>query len=276
MSTLLSTATAVCLALLCIGTVRAETCSIPPSCTVDGVLYTANLYKGESTNYLTLPNQVLPELEGFSVEEVEPLSQKSNSGSICDWEGLLNITIPTAVDGVQNRSLKFEFVHDTAPNALGFPSFHIGDSDSNNAYGAGCTTTSHCAQIFNQGDTLKIRSNAEPGHPTPPLFASESNFITQKVDIVVGDKFIVAENLNELKREYCSNFLFSLNGAPPSVGVADYSVHLGMNRLIEESFMRHRIPGAGLCHVEILALTCTSVEFESVTEGATVATSIMP
>ena len=210
------------------------------------------------------------------MEEVEPLSQKNTSGSICDWEGLLNITIPMAVDGVQNRSLKFEFVHDTAPNALGFPSFHIGDSDSNDAYGGGCTTTSHCAQIFNQGDTLKIRANAEPGHPTP-LFASEPNFITQKVDIVVGDKFIVAENLNEIEREYCSNFLFALNGAPPSVGVADYSVHLGMNRLIEESFRtRRHMPAKGLCHVEVLALTCTSVEFESETEGATVATSIMP
>ena len=125
---------------------------------------------------------------------------------------------------------------------------------------------------------MKIRSNAEPGHPTPPPFASESNFITQKVDIVVGDKFIVAENLNEIKREYCSNFLFSLNGAPPSVvGVADYSVHLGMNRLIKEPFStRHRTPGAGLCHVKILALTCTSVELETVTQEATVATSIMP
>jgi hypothetical protein len=226
------------------------------------VLYTANLYKGESTNYLTLPGQVLPDLEGFSVEEVEPLSQKINSGSICDWEGLLNITIPPTINGVQNRSLKFEFVHDTSPNATGFPSFHIGDSDSNNAEGDGCTTTSHCAQIFNEGDTLMVRANTEPGYPTTPdPFASEPNFITQKVDIVVGDKFIVAENLDEMRKEYCSKFLFSLNGDAPNGGVADYNVHLGMNRLIKESFTQRRNPaGEGLCHVEILALTCNSVE----------------
>ena len=276
MNILQFTAIAVCLALLCIGAVRAEACSIPPSCTVDGVLYTANLHSGVSTNYLTLPNQVLPALEGFSVEEVEPLTQR-NLGSTCDWEGVLNITLPPATSaGVQNHSLKFEFIHDTAPNATGFPSFHIGDSESNKADGSGCIATSHCAQIFNQDKTLTVRSNQEPGHPTPPPFASEPDFITQKVDIVVGDKFIVAENLDQIKKEYCSEFLFSLNGDPPSVGEADFSVFLGMNRLIKEQNMRHRTPGKGLCHVEILALTCTSVEFESATEVVTLPTEVLP
>lgn len=266
MNILLSTVTAVCLALLCIGDTRAEPCSIPPSCTIDGVLYTANLHKGASTNYLTLPDQVLPNLEGFSVEEVEPLTQR-NTGATCDWEGLLNITLPPAINGVQNRALKFNFVHDTAPNATGFPSFHIGDSESNNADGSGCTLTSHCAQIFNEEKTLTVHANKEPGYPTPPPFATEPDFITQKVDIVVGHEFIVAENLDHCqgKKENCSEFLFSLNGDPPAVGVADYNVHLGMNRLIQKPTMRTQTPGKGLCHVEILALTCTSIDCEQTT-----------
>ena len=68
-------------------------------------------------------------------------------------------------------------------------------------------------QRDSQGFNEKLRrlntcANTEPGYPTPPLFASEPNFITQKLDIMVGDKFIVAENLNEMEKKYCSNFFF--------------------------------------------------------------------
>ena len=192
------------------------------------MLYIVNLHSGTRINYLTLPDQDLPELQGFSVAEKVPLSRR-NSGSTCDWEGVLNITLPSAINYTQNRSIKFEFIHDTAPNALGLPSFHIGDSESNKADGSGCDTTSHCAQLFNNGTTLIVHSNHEPGHPVPSPFATEPDFIMQKVDIMVGDKFIVAENLDQVKKDYCSEFLFSLDGDQPHVGEADYVVYLGMN-----------------------------------------------
>lgn len=136
---------------------------------------------------------------------------------------MLNITLPSAINCTQNRAIKFEFIHDTAPNAtLGLPSFHIGDSESNKADGSGCDTTSHCAQVFNNDKILIVHPNDQSGHPAPP-FATEPDFITQKVDIVVGDKFIVAENLDQIKKDYCSKFLFSLDGDNPlKVGVADY------------------------------------------------------
>lgn len=263
MDTLLSTAVTVCLALLCVRANQAQICPVSPSCTVDGVLYTANLLSGTRINYLTLPNQVHPTLQDFSVVEKVPLSKKF-SGSTCDWEGVLNITLPSAINGTQNRALKFEFIHDTAPMPLGFLSFHIGDSESNKADGSGCGITSHCAQVFNDDNSLVVEANREPGHPvSPPPFATEPNFITQKVDIMVGDKFIVAENLNQLKKDYCSEYLFSLDGDSPQVGEPDYNVYLGMNRLIEEPSRQHRSPGKGLCHVEVLALTCTSVDLGS-------------
>ena len=137
--------------------------------------------------------------------------------------------------------LKFDLVFDS-PSGY---AFHIGNSESNMAVNTLGST--HSEEIFNDGTTLKVHTNQQPS----PLSAEQS-FISQNVDIVVGDGFILAENSNQQKY-YHNNNLFSLSG------VADYDVYLGMNRLIKEPLQPQpgvTAPGKGLCHVKISALTC--------------------
>lgn len=243
---LLSTTVTICLVLLYTNTAKANL-----SCTSDGQLYEANLDTGISTIYSTSA----PKLQGFSV--VEDVFSSGPSLSPCSWEGKLKITLPMAIGGVQDRALAFKFTHVRSLSAMGFPSFHIGDSEDNEAQDILSSSTTHSAEVFNNGLTMKVHANREQGRPTISPYRQEQNFIDLNVEttLLVGDKFILAYNGNGEVKSYRNDYLFSLNGDPPQTGLADYEVYLGMNRLIKQQ--APPIAGKGLCEVKIYALTCT-------------------
>lgn len=232
----------ICLALLYASTAEADL-----SCTSDGLLYEADLDTG-------IRHTSAPELQGFSV--VEDAFSPGSLSSSCSWEGRLMITLPTAIGGVQDRAVEFKFTHVTSSSAMGFPSFHIGDSIENEALDNPSTSplTSHSAEVFNDGLTMKVHANREQGRPTTSPYGQEPSFIDLNTEttLKVGHKFILANNGNGQTKSYRNDYLFSLNGDPPQRGVADYKVYLGMNRLIKQQAP----PGKGLCKVEVYALTC--------------------
>ena len=230
---LLSTAVAICLALTYLA-ITAE--GTTPQCTQDGLLYEANLDTGTRTSYWQTTTD--PDLQGFSVVEVGFFTSPP---APCDWEGLINITLPLpAPGGVQDRALGFEFTHVQSSNDLGFPSFHIGNSIDNDAV----TPISSTAEIFNDGSTLKLR--------TINIYEEEVNFIDLSHDtmIQVGHEFIIADIVGTDRVDlpkYYQNIPLSLDG---STGAAE--VYVGLNRII-----KNQPPsGKGLCMVKVYAYTC--------------------
>ena len=243
---ILSTVITICLALL--HAIR-QSCQ----CDLNGLLYEANLDTGMSST----TND--PKLQGFSVVE-DDFSQRS-SRSPCSWKGRLMITLPPAINGVQRRALVFKFTYATSPSGLGFPSFHIGDSKDNEALDIPISSTTHSAEVFNDGLTVKVHANREPGRPPVSPYGKEPNFIDPNHDttVIVGHEFMMANDGNGKWMDY-NGFLFSLNGDPPQTGVPDYRVYLGMNQLIKEQASLGT--GRGLCKVKIFALTCNDAEIE--------------
>ena len=220
------------LALFCVGKVNAT--PPLPTCTEDGLLYGVDLDTGAVVN--NLGNQNLPSpLQGFSITQEVALSQ-GVSGSACDWEGVLRIAMPAAINGVQRRAVKFVITHDTA---LGFPSFHVGDSVTNEVDGSGA------AEVFNDGSAWNVYADQQLGYPVPS-YPVESGFVTENVELYISDKIIQVVSGSQA-RDYYGRYLFSLDGSP------DYEFFLGMNRIIAN------IPGSsgmGLCRVKIFAATC--------------------
>ena len=246
---LLSTAVAICLALSYLA-ITAE----GVQCNRDGLLYKANRNTPSGNRIQSTTD---PILQGFSVVEIGFSQRSSSPQAPCDWEGLIEIALPTpAPGGVQDRALGFEFTHVQSLNDLGFPSFHIGDSIDNDAVTAPSSTT-HSAEIFNVGRTLKVHANGEPMSPT--IISPETDFIdlteSRDITIRVGHQFVEADNGAGRVKSYTypnQDSLFSLDGSQPSIGVADYKVYLGMNRIIKDQSPS----GKGLCNVEVYAYTC--------------------
>ena len=246
---LLSTAVAICLALSYLA-ITAE----GVQCHRDGLLYKANR---DTPSGNRIQSTTDPKLQGFSVVEVGFSKRSSSPQAPCDWEGWLEITLPppATASGGQDRALEFEFTHVQSPNDLGFPSFHIGDSIDNDAVNAPSLTT-HSAEIFNVGRTLKLHAN---GEPTSPTISPETDFIdlimSRDIKIRVGHQFVEADNGAGRVKSYTypnQDYLFSLDGSQPSIGVADYKVYLGMNRFIKQQASQ----GKGLCNIRVYALTC--------------------
>ena len=239
---LLPTTATICLAVL----LYVSTAEAIPQCTRDGLIYEADLDTGFR------PLDMSPR-HGFSVLEDGFLPGQGE----CSWEGRVMITFPApAVSGTQNRALGFRFTHATSSNGVGTPSFHIGDSIVNNGLDIPSSLTSHSAEIFNDGLTLKVHANREPNRPTVSPYKQEPNFIdpAQVTDIQVGHQFILAKK-GTSQPKYYQDYLFSLNGDQPQTGVPDYKVYLGMNRLIKQRYPQAK----GLCSVKIYALTCTNL-----------------
>ena len=211
--------------------------AISSTCTGNGLLYEVDLTTGSIIDHLAT-NQNLPP---FSITQHATLFP--GLGSTCNWEGVLKITMPAANNGIQNHAVKFVFTHDTAQNALGFPSFHIGDSMSNAADG------SDAAEVVNDGTTLNVYTNQQPGHPSPPPFATESNFITERVDVDISDRLVIVDNFVGVKKVYENDYLFPLDGSG-----TNYDILVGLNRKIVDS--QPSSSGKGLCHVKIYDATC--------------------
>ena len=243
---LLSTAVAICLALSYLaitaeGAERAEGAEgaegAIPQCTQDGLLYEAYPDTPDpSHNRIKMTND--PKLERFSVEELEFFER---SEALCDWEGLLKITLPLPAPGdVQKRALGFEFTHVQPPNDLDSPTFHIGSSIDNEAVYYPIPSTVYSAEIFNDDRTLKLRTNNR--------YEEEFNFINLSTDtmIQVGHQLVKAYNGAGQMESY-QDYLFSLDG---STGAAE--VLVGLNRIIKDQSR----PGKGLCNVKVYAYTC--------------------
>ena len=234
---LLSTAVAICLALSYVaitaeGAEGAE--GVIPQCTQGILLYEANLDTGDSDHYWSNTDYVVTELPD------NKLVRRSRSGRCDDWEGLLEIKLP------QKRALGFKFTYVRSPNDLGFPSFHIGDSIYNEAVDVPIASTLYSAEIFNDGHTLKLHANREPGRPIIPPVPS---FIDQSHDtmIIVGHQFVKAYN-GAGQMEYYQDYLFPLYG---STGAEE--VYVGLNRIINDESPKS---GEGLCKVKVYAFKC--------------------
>ena len=221
---LLSTAVAICLALS-YSAIIAE--GAIPRCTQDGLLYEADR-DTPLGNRIKMTND--PELQDFSVVELE-FSKRSEA--LCDWEGLIEITLPppATASGGQDRALGFEFTHVQSSNDMGSPSFHI-------------SSTIHSAEIFSEGRTLKLRKNGGP------IISSETEFIALSHDTktLVGHQIVKADN-GAGRVEYYQDYL------QPST--ANDKVILGMNRFINQQSPPPP-PGKGLCNVKVYAFTCST------------------
>ena len=197
---------------------------------IDGLIYKADLVTGQSII-------IHPELQHLNVHK-EPLQYMQSTNT---WKGLLRITLPpaTGIGGVQNRALKFKLTFDTPESALGFPSFHIGDSVDNAVDGSDYT------EIVNDGTTLKVHAANHQG----PDFSDKVGFINvySGMDVLIGHEFIEAVSGTQIEN-YCSTsgYLFSLSRS------TDYDIFFAMNRLISQPGSL----GKGLHFVEIFAATC--------------------
>ena len=128
---------------------------------------------------------------------------------------------------------------DTPESALGFPSFHIGDSVDNAVDGSDYT------EIVNDGTTLKVLA----ANHQEPDFSDKVGFINvySGMDVLIGHEFIEAVSGTQIEN-YCStsSYLFSLSRS------TDYDIffcHKSTNFPATLSWKRTALCGNFRCHL---------------------------
>jgi len=166
-------------------------------------------------------------------------------GSNCNLQGVLKITFPQPIGGVQRQFLQFELYF--ASDATEW-NFNIGDS-SNNGYGGDAGHTSNAAEVHNKNRSWYVYGNVLPGYQQL-LVDLLQNVITEHVTVTIGDEHVEFDNHNGTHVCYDSKYLFTLSGQTPTYGQVNYDIFFGMNRVITTSSRS----GTGLCRAVIKAL----------------------
>lgn len=167
-------------------------------------------------------------------------------------QGVLNISLPLPVSGIQRRFLQF---HLYFSNPTGY-NFLISDAYNSNAHGG------EAAEVNNRDRQLQVVANVRPGytdytvdgHYVERLDNGISNYVT----ITIGDEYILFDNHRGAQRVYESGYLFLLSGQIPSSGQQDHDIYLGMNRVVQNiggAPSANRV-GTGLCRAVIKAFDC--------------------
>ena len=186
--------------------------------------------------------------------KVQPPLIRYPSRYTCNLQGVLKITFPFSINQMQRRFLRIDFFLDS--QATGW-NYHIGDSKTNSGFGGDAGTTSNDAEVHNLNKDWFVYSNELPGYQdyTTSGFLVDrvNNVVTNRVTIIIGDEYVEFDNNRGIRRRYRSEYLFTLSGQKPTVGVVDYDIFVAMNRVIKPYVSR---TGIGLCGVEIRALDC--------------------
>ncbi|KAK3596739.1 hypothetical protein CHS0354_036363 [Potamilus streckersoni] len=175
--------------------------------------------------------------------------------SVCDAKVLLkatfrrsNQTVPcqgcTRVPQCGNQMLKIELWMSPTKNGI---SFHAGDSISNDGYGGDNNTQENDAEFHFYNYEQRLYGSDKCLNMSQLLF-SLPNTSAHWVTIYIGNEFIRVSTPFGDAYELCSNCLFALNGQSDSQGTMNEDVYVGLNRIIENSYLGD---GRGVCGVVI-------------------------
>ena len=171
----------------------------------------------------------------------------------CNMQGVLNISFPLPVNGVQRRFLRFHFY--LTPDQTRY-NFQVADSNTDGHGG-------DAADIHNVNSEVQVIASNVNGYQNYTASSSFyidriTNGVSNRVTITIGDEYIAFDNHRGIQRVYESEFLFVLSGQSAYRGRIDHDIYMGINRVVRAiggapQFGRS---GTGLCRAEIEAFDC--------------------
>ncbi|VDI62204.1 signal peptide, CUB and EGF-like domain-containing protein 3 isoform X1 [Mytilus galloprovincialis] len=174
------------------------------------------------------------------------VQQPTKSGSFsCDKQVVLKIDFSGKYDGA-----RFMFEYGEPPRMW---TIDISDSPTGDGYGGDNGTTSNMAEMQVHNKQLRIYGNNLKGHMDA---SSDGGLLIRTIDDFIRKGSRVKMDISDERLEYKSGktkdyiesrFLYTLKGQDTEYGLKDYSVYVGLNRVVAGSYRS----GSGLCRATI-------------------------
>jgi len=163
----------------------------------------------------------------------------------CDKQVVLKIDFAGKYDGA-----RFIFDYAEPPRMW---TIDISDSPTGDGYGGDNGTTSNMAETQIHNKQLRIYGNTLSGHMDASsngglLIRTLDDFIRKgsRVKLDISDERI--EYKSGKNKDYIeSRFLYTLKGQKTDYGIKDYSIYVGLNRVVAGNYRS----GSGLCRVTV-------------------------
>lgn len=169
----------------------------------------------------------------------------TRGGFACDKQVVLKIDFSGKYDGA-----RFVFEYSEPPRMW---TMDISDSPTGDGYGGDNGTTSNMAEMQMHNKQFRIYGNNLKGHMDA---SSDGGLLIRTIDNFIRKGSRVKIDISDERLEYKSGkykdflesrFLYTLNGQDTEYGLKDYSVYVGLNRVVAGTYRS----GSGLCRATI-------------------------